>query len=175
MFIHCRKYVEAKKAFHLAYSLDPLNIQILIDLSTLQIQVRDFAGYRVSKQKLMNERSGNATFWTGFIMGAYLDKKYELCLDIISTYMTTIEQKACYQIQELLFLQADCHAMMKNWDKAIETIVNGMKFILNEHKAQELLAYYYLQKQDYDSCKSVVNKLLSLNQDNQYYYILLEW
>ena len=96
--------MEAKKSFQLAYSLNPLNLQILVDLSSLQVQVRDYAGYRVSKQKLMNERSGNQNYWMGFIMGAYLDKKYELCIDIISSFFPSLEQKPSYQMQEVLFL-----------------------------------------------------------------------
>lgn len=38
-----RRYEDAKKAFQFAFTLDPKNIQILIDLSELQIQVRDYA------------------------------------------------------------------------------------------------------------------------------------
>ena len=49
--------MEAKKAFQFAHSLDPKNLQIVIDLADLQVQVRDYAGYRVSKQKMMNEHS----------------------------------------------------------------------------------------------------------------------
>lgn len=170
-----RKYTEAKKAFQLAHSLDPMNIQIVVDLSDLQIQVRDYSGYRISKQKLMNERSGNGTFWVGFIMGAYLEKKYELCIDIITSYLPSVEQEPCYQIQELIFLQAACNAQLKKWDKAIEAIQNGMKFILNENRAMELLAEYYMQQQDFVHSQEIVSSLLSMNCDNKYYCILHEW
>lgn len=170
-----RKYGEAKKAFQLAYSLDPLNIQILVDLSDLQIQVRDYAGYRISKQKLMNERSGNNTFWVGFIMGAYLEKKYDLCIEIISSYLPSLEQKACYPVQELLFLEAECYACLKKWDEAIETIQNGMKLVLNENRAFEMLAVYYLQKEEFEKCRSTLSKLIEMNCDSKYYFILLEW
>ena len=97
----------------------------------------------------MNARSGNSVFWVGFIMGAYLDKKYDLCIEIIESFRPSVEQTPCYQIQELVFLKADCYVQVKKLDKAIETIKNGMRFILNENKAFELLASYYLQKGDY--------------------------
>ena len=140
--------MEAKKSFQLAYSLNPLNLQILVDLSSLQVQVRDYAGYRVSKQKLMNERSGNQNYWMGFIMGAYLDKKYDLCIDIINSFFPSLEQKASYQRQELLFLQADCYYQLKKWNEAIDVITKGMKWILDEDKANETLATYYLMKEE---------------------------
>ena len=155
--------------------MDSQNIQITIDLSDLQVQARDYAGYRTSKQKLMNARSGNSVFWVGFIMGAYLDKKYDLCIEIIESFLPSVEQTPCYQIQELVFLKADCYVQVKKLDKAIETIKNGMRFILNENKAFELLASYYLQKGDYANCYSSLTTLLSMNCDSKYYYSLLEW
>lgn len=167
--------MEAKKSFQLAYSLNPLNLQILVDLSSLQVQVRDYAGYRVSKQKLMNERSGNQNYWMGFIMGAYLDKKYDLCIDIINSFFPSLEQKASYQRQELLFLQADCYYQLKKWNEAIDVITKGMKWILDEDKANETLATYYLMKEDYSTCHSLLQSLFQSNCDNRFYAILYEW
>ena len=42
-----KKYDEAMKAYKMALKLEPENMQILRDLSLLQIQMRDLEGYRV--------------------------------------------------------------------------------------------------------------------------------
>lgn len=42
-----KKYDEAIKAYKMALRLDNDNLQILRDLSLLQIQMRDYLGYRV--------------------------------------------------------------------------------------------------------------------------------
>ena len=42
-----KKYEEAMKAYKRALKIDPENLQILRDLSLLQIQMRDLEGYRV--------------------------------------------------------------------------------------------------------------------------------
>jgi tetratricopeptide (TPR) repeat protein len=43
-----KKYDEAMKAYKMALRLDSDNLQILRDLSLLQIQMRDYVGYRVN-------------------------------------------------------------------------------------------------------------------------------
>lgn len=42
-----KKYDEAMKAFKMALRIDSDNLQILRDLSLLQVQMRDLNGYRV--------------------------------------------------------------------------------------------------------------------------------
>lgn len=54
--------MEARKAFQFAHSLDPSNIQIVIDLADLQVQTRDYDGFYKSRNKLLQQRSGNTTF-----------------------------------------------------------------------------------------------------------------
>lgn len=48
-----KKYDEAIKCYRNALKLDKDNMQILRDLSLLQIQMRDLEGYRVSSLKCM--------------------------------------------------------------------------------------------------------------------------
>lgn len=48
-----KKYDEAIKCYRNALKLDKDNLQILRDLSLLQIQMRDLEGYRVSSLKCM--------------------------------------------------------------------------------------------------------------------------
>lgn len=45
-----KKYDEAMKAYKMALRIEPENLQILRDLSLLQVQMRDFEGYRVRKE-----------------------------------------------------------------------------------------------------------------------------
>jgi peptide alpha-N-acetyltransferase len=47
-----KKYDEAMKAYKMALRLDNDNLQILRDLSLLQVQMRDYVGYRVSSSCL---------------------------------------------------------------------------------------------------------------------------
>ena len=113
MGVKCRKYVEARKAFQFAHSLDPSNIQIVIDLADLQVQTRDYEGFYKSRNKLLQQRSGNTTFWLGFVVGAFLSKSYDVCIDIIHTFRSGTPCTPSYITQELYFLEAECRAQKK--------------------------------------------------------------
>lgn len=170
-----RKYVEAKKAFQFAHALDPKNLQIVIDLADLQVQVGDYAGYRVSKQKLMNERSSDNNYWLGFIMGAYLDNKFDLCVDIITTFRETLDAKPSYCRQELLFIESDCYARKKDWPNAIRVLEKGMGDILDESRAKETLARDYGYSNQLKKSEALWRELLSENCDNVLYFRGIEW
>ena len=45
-----KKYDEAMKAYKMALRIEPENLQILRDLSLLQVQMRDLEGYRVIQE-----------------------------------------------------------------------------------------------------------------------------
>lgn len=163
-----------KKAFQFAHTLDPKNIQVIIDLSELQIQVRDFAGYRTSKQKLINERGGNHAYWLGFMTGAYLDAKYDLCRDIISTFRDTLEDKPSYMRQELVFLETQCFMVEKKWREAIGVLEKGMKDVLNVDKAKEMLAVLYGYVGEKEKSEALWKELLDICEENYLYYRGLE-
>ena len=50
-----------------------------------------------------------------------------------------------------------------------------MKWILDEDKANETLATYYLMKEDYSTCHSLLQSLFQSNCDNRFSAILYEW
>lgn len=170
-----RKYVEAKKAFQFAHSLDPKNLQIVIDLADLQVQVRDYAGYRASKQKLMNERSSETNYWLGFIMGAYLDNKFDLCVDIINTFWESTEAGPSYCRQELLFIKADCLTRKKDWQAAITTLEQGMDNILDKNRAKAELAALYGHAKNLEKSEMLWRSLLDQNCDCLLYFRGIEW
>ena len=170
----CRNYSDAKKAFQFANRLDPSNIQILIDLADLQIQLRDYAGYRASKQKLIQERGGNNAFWLGFMTGAYLEGKLDLCRDIITTFRDTQEKGASYTRQELVFLECYCFQAEKKWKEAVGVLEAGMADILNEDKANEMRAVLYGKMGELEKSKQLFEELLMTNNENYLFYRGLE-
>ena len=167
--------MEAKKAFQFAHSLDPKNLQIVIDLADLQVQVRDYAGYRVSKQKMMNERSSENNYWLGFIMGAYLDNKFDLCVDIINTFWDSLEAGPSYCRQELLFIKSDCFAKKKDWAAAIATLEQGMDNVLDKTRAQATLATLYGRAKQLSKSEALWRALLDQNCDCVLFFRGIEW
>ena len=169
-----RNYVDAKKAFQFAHMLDSSNIQVLIDLADLQIQTRDYAGYRTSKQKLIQERGSNNAFWLGFMTGAYLEGRLSLCRDIISAFRDTQEKGASYMRQELVFLECYCYQAEKKWKEAVDVLEKGMEDILNEDKANEMRAVLYGKMGELEKSRALFEDLLRTNNENYLFYRGLE-
>lgn len=169
-----RRYEDAKKAFQFAFTLDPKNIQILIDLSELQIQVRDYAGYRTSKQKLIAERGSNSAYWLGFMTGAFLEGKYDLCRDIITTFRDTLEKTPSYTRQELVFLETRCFTQQQKWSEALATLERGLRDVLDEDKAKELQATLCGRLGQIERSQQLWEELLAGNPENYAYYRGLE-
>lgn len=97
-----KKYDEAMKAYKMALRIEPENLQILRDLSLLQIQMRDLEGYRVisisvkkirlvfsikdSRYQLLVLRPTNKMGWIGYASAYHLLKDYDSALDIINEF-----------------------------------------------------------------------------------------
>lgn len=122
---------------------NPSNLQVLIDLAALHMQNRDIGGYRKCYQKLIGQLSGRGNFWIGMMVGYYLEGNFSKCLEAISVYRDTLDSKPSYERQELLLLEVRCYSGMKDLPKAISTLRDGMKEILNEDAAKEQLAVLY--------------------------------
>ena len=166
MGVKCRKYVEARKAFQFAHSLDPSNIQIVIDLADLQVQTRDYEGFYKSRNKLLQQRSGNTTFWLGFVVGAFLSKSYDVCIDIIHTFRSGTPCTPSYITQELYFLEAECRAQKKEFAAAADVIQSGMRFILDEDKARQKEAIYRGYAGDLAGSEALWLRLMESNADD---------
>ena len=138
-------------------------------MADLQIQTRDYAGYRTSRQKLMKERSDNTAFWLGFVVAAFLDKKYDLCVDIITTYRSATKPTPSYIHQELFFIEAECYAQKKEFSKAADTVASGMAFILDEDKAREKEALYRGLSGDLQKSCALWERLVQSNGEDSLY------
>lgn len=81
-----KKYDEAMKAYKMALKIDRDNMQILRDLSLLQIQMRDLEGYRNSRHQLLALRPSNKMSWIGYATSCHMIGDYDMALNIIKDF-----------------------------------------------------------------------------------------
>jgi len=67
-----KNYPEASKCYKQALRIDPQNMQILRDLSLLQIQTRDMKGFCETRRTIMTAKPGNRFNWIAFAMSNHL-------------------------------------------------------------------------------------------------------
>ncbi|KAI6186735.1 hypothetical protein M3Y98_00164700 [Aphelenchoides besseyi] len=82
-----KKYDEAAKAYKMALKLDNDNLQILRDLSLLQIQMRDYIGYRDSRYQLLALRPGTKAHWVAYANACHMLGDYEMAIKIIDDFI----------------------------------------------------------------------------------------
>lgn len=101
-----KKYDEAIKCYRNALKWDKDNIQILRDLSLLQIQMRDLEGYRDTRYQLFKLRPTQRASWIGYAMAYHLLKEYDMALKILEEFRKTQQKQGFdYEHSELLLYQ----------------------------------------------------------------------
>jgi peptide alpha-N-acetyltransferase len=88
-----KNYEEAIKCYRNALKFDKNNLQILRDLSLLQVQMREFEGYNATRDILLQLQSNQTHMWLGYAVSFHLLKEYDLAIDVIDAYENAL--KAC--------------------------------------------------------------------------------
>lgn len=88
-----KKYDEAIKCYRNALKLDKDNLQILRDLSLLQIQMRDLEGYRETRYQLLQLRPTQRASWIGYAIAYHLLKDYDMALKLLEEFRKTQQLK----------------------------------------------------------------------------------
>ena len=77
-------------------------MQILRDLSLLQIQIRDLEGYRDTRYQLLQLRPTQRVSWIGYAMAYHLLKDYDIALSILEEFSKT--QQVSFILFYILFI-----------------------------------------------------------------------
>ncbi|KAK6637267.1 N-alpha-acetyltransferase 15, NatA auxiliary subunit [Polyplax serrata] len=171
-----KKYDEAIKCYRNALKWEKDNIQILRDLSLLQIQMRDLEGYRDTRYQLFMLRPTQRASWIGFAMAYHLIGEYEMALKILEAFRKThVKSSYDYEHSELLLYQnmviQESIAVNSNaFEDAMEHLDKYSSQICDKLSVQENLGKLYLQLKQNKKAAKVYEELLDRNQENIYYY-----
>ena len=86
-----RNYNEAIKAYKQALRIDHDNLQILRDLSWLQMQMRDLQGFCVTRNTLLSLKPSLKLNWLAFCLSKHLTGDLEGALRIVDSYLGTLD------------------------------------------------------------------------------------
>ncbi|KAM0724811.1 N-alpha-acetyltransferase 15, NatA auxiliary subunit [Formica fusca] len=168
-----KKYDEAIKCYRNALKWDKDNIQILRDLSLLQIQMRDLEGYKDTRYQLFMLRPTQRASWIGFAISYHLLKDYEMALKILDTFRNSPMICYDYEHSELLLYQnmviqesGECEQALKHLDKYCDQICDKVT-------VKETYGKLRLQLEQYAEAEQVYKELLDINPENTTYYTRL--
>ncbi|XP_018329942.1 N-alpha-acetyltransferase 15, NatA auxiliary subunit isoform X1 [Agrilus planipennis] len=170
-----KKYDEAIKCYRNALKWDKDNIQILRDLSLLQIQMRDLEGYRDTRYQLLMLRPAQRVSWIGYAMSFHLLGDYKNALNILNTFLDQ-QQKGSnfdYEHSELLLYQNMVIQESGDFQQALTHLKVYNDQIVDKLTYKELLGDLCLKLKQFDKAEKVYKELMKRNPENTLYYIKL--
>ncbi|XP_026736637.1 N-alpha-acetyltransferase 15, NatA auxiliary subunit-like isoform X2 [Trichoplusia ni] len=166
-----KKYDEAIKCYRNALKWEKENIQILRDLSLLQIQMRDLEGYKDTRYQLFMLRPTQRASWIGFAMSYHLLGDYEMANSILDAFRTNqMKGPYDYEHSELLLYQNMVLAESGQYERALQHLNKFSSQILDKLSIKETSGEYYLKLKRFKEAEAVYEDLLKRNPENVMYY-----
>ncbi|XP_053679641.1 N-alpha-acetyltransferase 15, NatA auxiliary subunit [Anopheles nili] len=167
-----KKYDEAIKCYRNALKWEKDNIQILRDLSLLQIQMRDLEGYRETRHQLFKLRPSQHASWIGFAMSYHLLGDYETAMNILETFLSSQTMDTFdYKHSELLLYQNNVIQEAGNYEQALQHLKNYKQQILDKLAVQESMGALCLKLGRHEEAVPIFKELIERNPDNTEYYL----
>uniref|UniRef100_A0A8C6T2C0 N-alpha-acetyltransferase 15, NatA auxiliary subunit n=1 Tax=Neogobius melanostomus TaxID=47308 RepID=A0A8C6T2C0_9GOBI len=172
-----KKYDEAIKCYRNALKWDKDNLQILRDLSLLQIQMRDLEGYRETRYQLLQLRPAQRASWIGYAIAYHLLEDYEMAAKIIEEFRKTQQtspDKVDYEYSELLLYQNQVLREAGLYREALEHLSTFEKQICDKLAVEETRGELLLKLERFEEARVVYSRLQERNPENWSYYHGLE-
>uniref|UniRef100_A0A7M4DWY1 N-alpha-acetyltransferase 16, NatA auxiliary subunit n=1 Tax=Crocodylus porosus TaxID=8502 RepID=A0A7M4DWY1_CROPO len=172
-----KKYDEAIKCYRNALKLDKDNLQILRDLSLLQIQMRDLEGYRETRYQLLQLRPTQRASWIGYAIAYHLLKDYDMALKLLEEFRKTQQippNKIDYEYSELILYQNQVMREADLFQESLEHIETYEKQICDKLIVEEIRGEMLLKLGRLKEAGEVYKELIDRNAENWYYYEGLE-
>ncbi|KAL7889654.1 hypothetical protein AOLI_G00019120 [Acnodon oligacanthus] len=172
-----KKYDEAIKCYRNALKWDKDNLQILRDLSLLQIQMRDLEGYRETRYQLLQLRPAQRASWIGYAIAYHLLEDYEMAAKIIEEFRKTQQtspDKVDYEYSELLLYQNQVLREAGLLKEALEHLTTYEKQICDKLAVEETRGELLLSLRRFEESADVYRRLQERNPENWSYYHGLE-
>lgn len=181
------KYDDAIRCFRnaLKWSKDKENLQIVRDLSLLQIQMRDLEGYQETRYQLLKMRATQRASWIGFAMSYHLLKDYDMAANILEEFrktstgtnrVTNPRQPIDYENSELVLYQVMIYQEGGKYEKALDYLNECEGEICDKLALLEMRVELLLKLNRSEEAKQLLlDRLIARNPDNRKYYEQLEF
>ena len=167
-----REYLQAIKCYRGALRHDKDNIQILRDLSLLQVQMRDLPGFVQTRQQLLTLKPTNRNNWFSFALAAHLQKRYGQAVSIIESYEATLEgsPENDYEHSEMLLFKNMLIEESGDTARALEHLDSIETQVVDKSGMKETRGQLLLKLEKFDEAAKVFTELVSRNPENVRYH-----
>jgi peptide alpha-N-acetyltransferase len=168
-----RDYSEAVKCYRSALRFDPENIQILRDLSLLQIHRRDLAGFAETRRKLLQAKPSNRLNWIGCAVAEHLCKSHEFAWTCIDNYEKTFKEETVpeYENSELFLYKAGIMEEAGKFEEALECLKQHENEIVDKLNMMEIKGRICMFLKRFDEAAEIFRKLIDWNPEHHMYIL----
>ena len=160
-----RNYNEAIKAYKQALRIDPENLQILRDLSMLQIQMRSLEGFAVTRNMLLTLKPNAKINWIAFALARHLTGDLTGAVKVIDTYTGTLTEGSselgrCFESSELaLYKNSILAEIPDNYKEALDHLSICEGLVVDRGALLMKRAEYQLKLKDYVAVRHSVMQM----------------
>ncbi|KAF9128228.1 N-alpha-acetyltransferase 16, NatA auxiliary subunit [Mortierella sp. 14UC] len=168
-----KNYEEAAKCYAHALKYDKENIQILRDLSLLQMQMRNMEGYVDTRHILLELRPQNRQYWVAVAIGYQLLGKPELGVKVLTTYEETLKEVPStpdYEHSEMLLYHNTLLEEAGDLQAALDHLDTIERQVCDRKALKEKRAKFFLGLGRLAEAEAAYRDLLAINPDNMAYF-----
>lgn len=169
-----RNYNEAIKAYKQALRIDPINQQIMRDLSMLQIQMRDLDGFEATRNSLLTLKPNAKINWMAVAVAKHLAGDLRGAVKVIDVYLGTLTEESeelgrCFESSELaLYKNRILAEIPENYKEALDHLQVCETVVVDRGSWLLYKAEYLLKLRDFVGAKQVVMAMLDRGMTENY-------
>ena len=168
-----KNFEEAIKAYKFALKLEPESQQIQKDLALLQIQMRDYQGYVLSRRAILQQRTGYRQNWTALAVAQHLAGDLASAETTLTTYEDTLKSpppRTDIEHAEAILYKNSIIAEMGDIERALEHLDAAAKNNPDRASVMELRAQYLLKLGRKEEAAKAYRLLLKRNAEYRAYF-----
>eukprot|EP01048_Picozoa_sp_COSAG05_P015485 COSAG05_NODE_1873_length_3917_cov_3.587742_1_plen_327_part_00 len=175
-----RNYPEAIKSYLQALRIDKENMNILRDLSLLQIQMRELSGFLETRRKMLELKASQRNNWIGFALAHHLLEQYDQAVHVLQTYEDTEKMDSrcgpseSYEKSEMLLYKNMIILESNDKHKALQHLDEIEGKVVDKLSLATTRANLMLSVGRFDEAHKCFSALLRLNADSTEYHTGLQ-
>ena len=169
-----REYNESIKAYKQALRIDSENLQILRDLSLLQVQMRDISGFLKTRNTILSLKSNQKINWLTYAVAKHLNGDPKGAVSVIDIYTGTVpedsdELKRGYESSELaMYKNRLLSEMPDNLQVALDHLDECKKVVVDQTAWRMTKGTYQLRLGRYEDAQQTFMSLLDRGLTEDY-------
>jgi peptide alpha-N-acetyltransferase len=170
-----KNYKEAIKCYKQALRIDEDNMQILRDLSLLQIQMRDLRGFNETRRKILALKANQKFHWIAAAMSYHLLDEHDEAIRVIDSFLDQglpregNEREHAFGISELqMYKNTIMSERGTDLDAVLKHLTTCEESVLDEGGYKQQLAALKLQMSDHAGAASTYMSLFDYGVTEDY-------